>query len=349
MNPFYKYISILAFAFSAYVVPQDVVFGDEIVNVSNIEDLAIVQELVGSHGAGGSGLITIKIAPGFYELEESFRINRSNVSIIGEPETMFLLAAGVNQPVVAIGTQKEWVDSADIIENIRISGIIVDGSKDYQESELNREKPWIRNNGIDVRGARNLEIDSVVARNNRSGGLVISWKSSNVVVTDSLFEKNFFDGVAYYDSIEISTTDCIMRDNQFAGISLDNDLVDLAFTRCLVEANGDVGVFARNTKGLRFLDCTFLESSDWAVFSAHDLENFGVHEAEFEGCQFEENRGGVFMASVDDAQSSGTRVLNSTFVGNEDSGRGNIVTSGSTIVEVSNAYLSTKTLVSASE
>lgn len=55
------------------------------------------------------------------------------------------------------------------------------------------------------------------------------------------------------------------------------------------------------------------------------------------------------MASVDEAQSSGTRVLNSTFVGNEGSGRGNIVTSGSAIVEASNAYLPGKTLGSASE
>ncbi len=284
MNPFFKYLS--AFFVSAFAIPQSVILGERVVEVSNIEELAIAQELVGSRGAGEADLITIKIAPGFYGIEESFRINRSNVSITGEPEVMFLLAAGVNQPVIAIGTEKQWVDSSDIIENIRISGIIVDGSKDYQGSEFNREKTWIRNNGIDVRGVRDLEIDSVIARNNRSGGLVISWKSSNVAVTNSLFEHNFFDGVAYYDSIGISTTDSIMRNNQFAGISLHNDLVNLTFTRCLIESNGDVGLFARNTKGLRFLDCTFLGSADWAVFLAHDLKNLGVYEAKFEAYQF---------------------------------------------------------------
>jgi hypothetical protein len=317
VSSFYKYLSISSFAVSAHVVAQNVVWGEEVVRVSNMEELATAQELVGERKKEETEPIIVKIAPGFYELEESFRINRSNVSIVGEPEVMFLLAAGVNQPVVAVGTQKEWVYSSDIIEKIRISGIIVDGSKDYQDSEFNREKPWIRNNGIDARGVRNLEIDSVVARNNRSGGLVISWKSSNVVVTNSLFEQNFFDGVAYYDSIGISTTDSVMGNNQFAGISLDNDLVNLTFTRCLIESNCDVGLFARNTKGLLFLDCTFLGWADWAVFLAHDLKNLGVHEAKFEACQFEENQGGVFMASVDEAQSSGTRVLNSTFVGNE--------------------------------
>ena len=44
---------------------------------------------------------------------------------------MFLLASNANQPVIAVGTQNEWVDFADIIENVRISGIIVNESKDY--------------------------------------------------------------------------------------------------------------------------------------------------------------------------------------------------------------------------
>lgn len=349
MNPSFKYLSFWALIVLAFAIPQSVVRGERVVEVSNIEELSMAQKLLGSGGANVSDSIVIKIAPGFYEIEESFRINRSNVSIVAESEVMFLLVAGVNQPVIAVGTQKEWVGSSDIIENIRVSGISVDGSKDYQSSEFDWERPWIGNNGIDVRGVRNLEIDSVVARNNRSGGLVISWKSSNVVVTNSLFEQNFFDGVAYHDSSGISTTDCIMRNNQFAGISLDDDLVDLSFTRCLIESNGDVGLFARNTKELRFLDCAFLGSADWAVFLAHDLKNLGVREAEFKACQFEDNRGGVFMASVDEGQSSGTRVLNSTFVGNEESGRGNIVTSGSAIVETSNAYLPAKALVTASE
>ena len=104
----------------------------------------------------------------------------------------------------------------------------------------------------------------------------------------------FFDGVAYYDSNEISTTDCVIRNNQFAGISLDNDLVDITFTRCQTESNGDVGVFARNVEGLQFLDCKISGSADWAVFLTHDLKNLGVLDTTFELCQFEENRRGRF-------------------------------------------------------
>jgi len=168
-------------------------------------------------------------------------------------------------------------------------------------------------------------------------------------VTNSIFEQNFFDGVAYYDSNEISTTNCVIRNNQFAGISLDNDLVDITFTRCQTESNGDVGVFARNVEGLQFLDCKISGSADWAVFLTYDLKNLGVRDTTFELCQFEENRRGVFMASFDEIQSSGTLVTKSTFVGNKQSGRENVVTRGSKIVETSNEYLTSKRMVTASE
>ena len=192
----------MAFAVSAHVVALNVIWGEQLVRVSNMEELATAQELVGERKKEETEPIIVKIAPGFYELEESFRINRSNVSIVGESEVMFLLAAGVNQLVVAVGTQKDgWI----ALTLLRILG--------YPELLL--------------MGARTIRVPSLIGK------------------------------------------------------------------------------------------------------------SLGVHEAKFEACQFEENQGGVFMASVDEAQSSGTRVLNSTFVGNEGSGRGNIVTSGSAIVESS--------------
>ncbi len=141
----------------------------------------------------------------------------------------------------------------------------------------------------------------------------------------------------------------MIRNNQFSGISLDNDLVDITFTRCQIESNGDVGVFARNVEGLQFLDCKISGSADWAFFLTHDLKNLGVCYTALELCQFEENRRGVFMAPVDEIQSSGTLVTKSTFVGNEQSGRENVVTPGSKIVETSNEYLTSKRMVNASD
>ena len=108
-------------------------------------------------------------------------------------------------------------------------------------------------------------------------------------------------------------------------------------------------MFARNVEGLQFLDCKISGSADWAVFLTHDLKNLGVCDTTFELCQFEENRRGVFMASVDEIQSSGTLVTKSTLVGNEQSGRENVVTLGSKIVETSNEYLTSKRMVTASE
>jgi hypothetical protein len=171
----------------------------------------------------------------------------------------------------------------------------------------------------------------VSANNNRSGGLVISWDCADVLVLDSTFERNFFDGVAYYASERVLTQGCTMRENGFAGISLDNRLVESRFSACRLEGNGTVGVFARNAANLRFDNCVIEDSGDWGVFLAHDEKDKGVHDVEIAVCQIANNRGGVFMASIDNSQSSGTRVVSSTFRGNEREGRGNIRTSGSPI------------------
>ncbi len=349
MHPIFDYAPSLVLVAVALAIPSENEFSPSTIEVSNLSELALAQEHIEAGGASSSKPLLVKIAKGVYELDSSFRIDRSNVSLIGEPGAKFVLAAGVNQPVVAIGTQKEWVDTSDVIESIRIYGIEIDGNKDNQDSELSADKPWIRNNGIDVRGVRNLIVDGVKIRNNRSGGLVISWKSSDVEVRNSVFEKNFFDGVAYYDSIRVSTTDCEMRHNNFAGISLDNRLVDSSFNRCKIESNGNVGVFARNSIGLRFENCQVRDSADWAVFLAHDLDNLGVHDSEFKDCLFERNLGGIFMASVNETQSSGTRVVNSSFIENEVPGRLNVQSSGSRIVELANVTSSPETLVSSSE
>jgi hypothetical protein len=108
-------------------------------------------------------------------------------------------------------------------------------------------------------------------------------------------------------------------------------------------------VFARNVEGLQFLDCKISGSADWAFFLTHDLKNLGVGYTALELCQFEENRRGVFMAPVDEIQSSRKLVTKSTFVGNEQSGRENVVTPGSKIVETSNEYLTSKRMVNASD
>ena len=305
--------------------------GETVLRVSDLEGLRSAQLLVGPEAPDLGAPITIHLSPGTYHLDETFHIARSRVSLIAEEGARLVLARGVNQPVLAIGTQVEYPVETDRIERIVISGLEIDGNRDGQDSEVALERPWIRNNGIDVRAVRHLRVDRVAANRCRSGGLVISWDSSDVLVSDSRFEENFFDGVAYYASERILTQDCLMRANGFAGISLDNRVQASRFVGCRVDSNGAVGVFARHSIDLRFDNCVVTNSADWGVFLAHDEKNQGVHDVEFAVCEVTNNRGGLFMASVNEAQSSGTRVVSTAFRGNEREGRGNIRTSGSTI------------------
>lgn len=337
MHPFTDYFPAAALLAAALLIPNEEKQDGREIEINSLDSLELAQLYLNERSTPAEP-VTLKVAKGVYLLEESFHITRSNVRLIAESGTRFVLAAGVNQPVIAIGTQKEWVDEADVIENIHISGIVVDGNRDRQSSEFDSERAWIRNNGIDVRGVRNLTIDSVNARSNRSGGLVISWKSSDIKVENSRFEDNFFDGVAYYDSIRISTTDCIMQNNQFAGISLDNRLIDTYFARCTIESNGNVGVFARNSIGLQLDDCIIRDSADWAIFLAHDEKELGVHDTQISHCHIEANRGGVFMASVNETQSSGTHISHSKFYGNRLDNRSDIKTSGSKIASTANEF-----------
>jgi hypothetical protein len=330
-----KVVTLAAMALTLSVVGSKAAnVSPGVVVVSNVEELLAVQSVVGNAADLAADPVTIKVQTGRYLLKDSFRIARSKVSIIGEPGAVFELLGNTNEPVIAIGTQAEIARPADVIADIAIMGLEIDGNKDRQSSEYSARKPWIRNNGIDARAVTRLKVTNVTANNNRSGGLVISWGCSEVRVTGSTFAKNFFDGIAFYDSKDVDVIDCVMTKNLGAGISLDNEFVDSRFTRCVIEANEDVGIFARSSSRLEFKDCTIKQSGNWGIFLSHDQHDRGVVDIVITGGQIVGNRGGLWMASVTEKQSRGTRVERAVFSANEKAGRPDIHTSGSAVAAI---------------
>lgn len=279
--------------------------------VESDDDLARAATLAAD--THGRGVLKIEVAGREFVLTDTFRILRSDVRLQGSPGTRLVLADGVEKPVIAVGVQNEVPLEEQRIRRIRISSLEIDGNKIGQGSETGADQPWIRNNGIDVRMTSDLVVDRVTSNRSRSGGLVISWKSRDIVVRDSSFDDNFFDGVAYYDSRNVRTIDCSMAGNDSAGISLDNDFADSEFTRCRLVRNGDVGIFARHCSRLRFDRCTIEESGDWGAFLAHDDSGLGVHSIRFTKCIFSRNDGGIRMASVSETQSSDVEVRSCVF------------------------------------
>ncbi len=329
-----------AFAFSnvASAASSDLSKGPDSIEVSGLpsqvfeisrnRDFKRVQRLLDEQGPIP---LVVKIAAGEYKLKRSLHINRSNVTIEGEPGVVLRLGKNVQAPVIAVGSQAAHPLDSERIENIVITDLTIDGNRDAQESEYDRDLPWIRNNGIDVRTVTGLRVERVVCGNNRSGGLVISWRCVNVVAKDCVFENNYFDGVAYYDSSQVYTVDCILRNNQGAGVSIDNAVFNALFASCRIEGNRDVGVFARHSNGLMFYKTVVKNSGNWAFFLSHDEKENGVSNVEIASCEIVGNNGGVRMGSVNEIQSAENRVTLSEFAMNDRYGRPDLSTAGSPV------------------
>jgi hypothetical protein len=181
-----------------------------------------------------------------------------------------------------------------------------------------------------------LSIDNTIVHDAKSGGLVISNDSSDIHITNSSFSRNFFDGVAYYTSERIYTSSCSMLANNNAAISLDLNLQDSIFSDCIADGNGDVGIFMRYGKQVRFNHCVIENSGSYAAFLSHDEASNGVHDVMFSGCQILQNKnGGIYVASTAD-KSDYTSVVGCVFRGN---GGAAIRSDGSVIWEAANILM----------
>jgi hypothetical protein len=292
------------------------------------DDIGDVGDAVAGLGAGGT--VFVRALGTCYSLDDTVHINNSGVSLVGEPGACLRLNDHINKPVVAIGSQEE--EPTTVVEDITVQGLEIDGNKANQDSELVGDMPWIRNNGIDIRAARRVVIDNVVAHDARSGGIVVSWGSSDIHVQNSSFTDNFFDGVAYYDSERVYTSNSSMRNNQAAGISLDNDFREAIFANCILDGNQDVGIFMRFSQGIRFNGCAIRSSGSYAAFLSHDEAGNGVQDIVFSGCHLLQNNGGIRLASTED-RSKHNVVVGSVFRGNEQNGRLSIDDSDGAILQ----------------
>ena len=97
-----------------------------------------------------------------------------------------------------------------------------------------------------------------------------------------------------------------------------------------------MGIFARNSKRLRFNNCAIYNSGSYATFLAHDEGGNGVQDIMLSCCQILGNKGGIFLASTTEEQSSFNSVVSSVFRGNSQDGRINIQSAGSTIWQSGN-------------
>ena len=159
------------------------------------EDASNIQQALNVLPAAGG---TVYFKAGNFALTNGIHINRSNVTILGEQGTLLRLDDHVNQPVILVGTDIVSPGINDTIKNIRIASLEIDGNRANQDSEVDPQRIWIRNNGIDIRAVENLWVENVNIHDARSGGIVASGKSRSIFITNSSFYQNQIDGIALY-------------------------------------------------------------------------------------------------------------------------------------------------------
>jgi parallel beta-helix repeat protein len=255
------------------------------------EDASKIQQAINTLPLAGG---TIYLKAGNFTLTNGIHIERSNVTIQGEQGTHLRLDDGVNHSVILVGTDTESPGINDTIKNIRIASLEIDGNRLNQDGEVDPQRPWLRNNGIDIRAVENLRVENVNVHNARSGGIVASWSSHSIFISNSSFYQNQIDGIALYDSEDIVVSNFLAYDNiDGAGISLDNNLKHVSFNGGLVKNNGTHGVFARDSEDINFHDLMIENNSADGVFLHHKSpgSDTGVKRFFFQGCSIYDNSG----------------------------------------------------------
>ncbi len=294
-----------------------------------------IQDAINALPAEGG---TVMLAAGLHELAAGIHINRSHVKIVGEPGTIVRLKDHVNQPVFLVGTDVQTPDiNNDLISDITISNLEIDGNQANQDSETDPNRSWIRNNGIDIRMIDGLRVTDVNVHDNRSGGIVASWKCNNISMSNIQCHDNYFDGIALYDSENIMISDFSANNNDHgAGISLDNALKDVVFCNGIIRDNYDVGIFARYSTNIIFRNMLVSGNGNHGAYLSHNFDggNYatdrGVTNFLFTGCSFQGNAGyGIFISDDEPTYDHDNAVTSSLFNDNSD---GCINTTDSTVL-----------------
>jgi len=278
------------------------------------DEISDIQAAIDTLSIIGGGTVYIK--SGVYDLSKGIHINSSNITLTGEQGTLLKLNNNVNQPVLLIGDDAEVPDVS--IENIKIEKIEIDGNKDFQNSETDSNRSWIRNNCIDIRKANDVRISEVDLHDARSGGIVVSWDSRYIFIDNSFFHHNFFDGIALYDSEDIFVTNFFCHYNQAAGLSLDNDLKGTIISTGSIKNNGDVGIFARHSMEVEFSNLVIAQNLSHGCFLSHESINTetGVNQLLFTDCSFYNNEGYGFWLASPASESSKITIQASIFSDN---------------------------------
>lgn len=226
-----------------------------------------IQSLVNSLPEYGG---TINLPASTIEIETPIVINKDNTRLIGT-NTIIRLKNHANCPVIIIGGPRN--NPTNIVRNIMINNIIIDGNRTNQDREtwkLSGEGANIRNNGIVIQSAENVTVDSVVCKNCRSGGIVTTLNDRWLTIKNVECYNNQFDGIGAYLTENSIFENIYLHDNVCAGMSVDLYFNHNTVVNAVLE-NNDIGVFMRSSHSNKFTNVLLTSNKKYAVFLADSL------------------------------------------------------------------------------
>lgn len=190
-------------------------------------------------------------------------IYKSNIAIVGDTNTIFLLSSNVNCPVIVVGIQ-----GSECVSNVVLMNIQIDGNRTNQSKELWKLSPLgypMYNNGVIIQNSKDVFINDVTIHNCISGGLVTTFGVLNLVVSNYVAFNNQFDGIACYQTTNCLFQNLLIFNNLAAGISLDMNFTTNIFDNVLLISN-NTGIFIRDSNGNIFSKIRMIDNKRFDIF-----------------------------------------------------------------------------------
>lgn len=212
----------------------------------------------------------ILMRAGTYDVSAPIVVAHDGVTIEGEGMATYVrLVDGANCPVFVLG---EAIPVQPIGQHtgIVLRNMVVDGNRHGQTQEL-CDLPGLdhlRNNCITIRSARDCTVENVTVQSARSGGIVTEKGCSTIMLRGIIARDNHFDGIACYETVRSTISECSLDSNEAAGLSFDLDFDHNVITACFITNNDGPGIFIRASSHNHFSACHVTDNGEDGVFIA---------------------------------------------------------------------------------
>lgn len=184
---------------------------------------------------------------------------------------IYILKDGADCPVLIIGNEENTS-----ITNIKLSNIEIYGNRANQTKELYKitSRGLINNNGIFIQNATDIKLENIKIKDCKSGGLVTTLGVKNLYINNLTSENNEWDGIALYETKNSLFSNIYLKNNNAAGISLDNNFNNNVFSNIYIFNNGSA-IFMRNSNSNLFNN-VFLSKNKSGIFIAQQDSNINT-------------------------------------------------------------------------